>query len=565
MRVSRNFGKTVREDPAEAETPSHRLLLKSGMIQQIASGIYSYSPLAQKSLIKIQTIIRQEMDATGGQEVHLPSLQPLDLWESTGRSDTFGPDLLRLQDRKARDMVIAPTHEEAVTLLVRQFIESYRDLPVLLYQIQTKFRDEPRPRAGLIRVREFEMKDAYSFDTDDDGLGNSYNKMIQVYKNIFKRCSLPALIVEADSGAIGGKDSHEFILANPVGEDTIIQCLNCGYAANVERAISLHAQTPVEAPMQLEKVYTPEISTIEDLANSLSIPKSKTLKSVFYHADGAFVFAIIRGDLEINEAKLRRVLGAKELRLATIQEVVAAGLVPGFASPFNIQGVQIIADTSLEHSTNLLAGANQLNYHFRNANHPRDFLYDKIEDIALSQGGDACVHCNESLTTTRGIEIGHVFKLGTLYSELLDTWYRDTNGEQQLPVMGCYGIGIGRLFAAVIEEHHDERGMCLPINIAPYHVYLIAINPSNPSVKEISNTLYDELLAVGIEVLFDDRDESSGVKFNDADLLGIPLRIVVSPRNVEAGVVEIKERKSETSTFTPLEFAVKETKDIISN
>ena len=556
MRLTRLFGKTLRADPSEAETPSHRLLLRAGMVQQLAAGIYSYAPLAHRSLVKIQAIIRQEMDAAGGQEVHLPTLQPLDLWEQTGRAAAFGPDLLRLQDRRGRDMVVAPTHEEAMTLLVRQFVQSYRDLPVILYQIQTKFRDEPRPRAGLIRVREFDMKDAYSFDADEAGLDRSYQTMAQVYHNIFARCGLPAVMVEADSGAIGGKDSHEFILPTPVGEDTIIQCPGCGYAANTERAAAKKPSVPTEDLLPLEEVHTPGIKTIEELASFLDIPKSKTLKAVFYNANGEMVFVTVRGDLAVNEIKLQRALGVRELRLASDEEVTAAGLVAGFASPIDLRGVRTIADDSIQEGANFVMGANKPDYHLRNANYPRDFSIDVVADIALAEEGHACLHCGKPIKAQRGIEVGHIFKPGTFYSEPLNTTYLDAEGQQRPPIMGCYGIGVGRLLAAIVEQHHDERGMCLPLSVAPYHVYLVALNPEEPVVAKASEQLYDQLQQAGVEVLFDDRTESTGVKFNDADLLGFPLRLVVSPRNLRTDTVEVKRRTETEAILVPLIEAV---------
>ena len=434
------------------------------MVQQVAAGVYSYGPLAQRSLAKIQTIIREEMDAAGGLEVKLPALQPRELWQTTGRDQAFGPDMLRLQDRRGREMVMAPTHEETVVLLARQFIQSYRDLPRILYQIQTKFRDEPRPRAGLIRVREFDMKDAYSFDPDEESLERTYQRMVQAYRNIFRRCRLPVVQVEADSGAIGGKDSHEFILPTPVGEDVLLQCPGCGYAANVERAIA-QKPSPFEsedAPLPLEEVHTPNTTTIEAVAEYLGIPTSKTLKAVFYWADGQVVFATVRGDLTINDIKLKRALNAKELRPATEEEVAGAGLVAGYASPIGLKSVRTVADDSIQSGSNFVVGANKPQFHLRNANYPRDFQVGLLADIAAAQEGHPCLHCGAALQSERGIEVGHVFKLGTFFSEALGLNYLGSQGKPQPSVMGCYGIGVGRLLAASIEQHHDEKGMFLP-------------------------------------------------------------------------------------------------------
>ena len=560
MRVSRLLGKTLREDPSEAETPSHRLLLRSGMIQQVAAGIYAYSPLAQRSLNKIRKIIREEMDLVGGQEIGLPALQPLESWQRSGRDESFGNDLFRLEDRRGRPMVLAPTHEETITLLVKQFLQSYRDLPLLLYQIQTKFRDEPRPRAGLIRVREFDMKDAYSFDQDEQGLDKNYKAVITAYKKIFFRCGLPVVLVEADSGAIGGKDSQEFILPNPVGEDTIIQCPGCGYAANMERAVS-EKGTPIgddgEGRVgQISEIYTPDISTIENLSRFLAVPKSRILKSVFYWADGELLFAVIRGDLDVNESKLKRISSSPNLRIASDKEVIESGLVPGFASPIGSQGFKVIADDSVEAGLNFIAGGNKKNFHFENVNFPRDFSEYVIGDIAIAEEGQNCSFCNESLTSARGIEVGHVFKLGMSFSETFQVNFVDSAGDRKPPIMGCYGIGVGRLLAAAIEQNHDDKGMCFPLEVAPFHIYLAVLNQENPEVENAAENLYQKLSENGIETLFDDREESPGVKLNDADLLGFPVRVIISNRTLKENSVEIKTRTSTTNKLVAIEEAV---------
>ncbi len=560
MRVSRLLGKTLREDPSEAETPSHRLLLRSGMIQQVAAGIYAYSPLAQRSLNKIRKIIREEMDLVGGQEIGLPALQPLESWQRSGRDESFGNDLFRLEDRRGRPMVLAPTHEETITLLVKQFLQSYRDLPLLLYQIQTKFRDEPRPRAGLIRVREFDMKDAYSFDQDEQGLDKNYKAVITAYKKIFFRCGLPVVLVEADSGAIGGKDSQEFILPNPVGEDTIIQCPGCGYAANMERAVS-EKGTPIgddgEGRVgQISEIYTPDISTIENLSRFLAVPKSRILKSVFYWADGELLFAVIRGDLDVNESKLKRISSSPNLRIASDKEVIESGLVPGFASPIGSQGFKVIADDSVEAGLNFIAGGNKKNFHFENVNFPRDFSEYVIGDIAIAEEGQNCSFCNESLTSARGIEVGHVFKLGMSFSETFQVNFVDSAGDRKPPIMGCYGIGVGRLLAAAIEQNHDDKGMCFPLEVAPFHIYLAVLNQENPEVENAAENLYQKLSENGIETLFDDREESPGVKLNDADLLGFPVRVIISNRTLKENSVEIKTRTSTANKLVAIEEAV---------
>ena len=552
MKMSRAFGKTLRDDPSEAELASHRLMLRAGMIHQTMMGVYSYLPLAWKSIRKIEEIIREEMDAADGQEIHMSMLQPRELWEQSGRDEQYGPDMMRLQDRRDRRLVLAPTSEELLTNIVKANVLSYRDLPVTLYQIQTKFRDEPRPRAGLIRVREFDMKDAYSFDADEDGLDKSYDAMVEAYKNIFARCGLSPIIVEADSGAIGGKDSQEFILLADGGEDTIILCPDCGYAANAEKAEFTKPPMPVEDPLPLEDVHSPGIKTIDELCDFLDIPQAKTLKAVFYTADGQFMFVVIRGDLEVNEIKLSNALGQPaELRLASPQEVAAAGIVAGSASPVGLD-FTTIADDSIHLGTNFAVGANRDDYHLLNANVGRDFEPNVVTDISLAQKGYQCPNCDGSLAARRGIEVGHVFKLGTRYSEKLDAQYPDSDGERHMIVMGCYGIGVGRLLAAAIEQNHDEAGVVFPAPIAPYDIHLVGLNTNVSEVAEFAESLYDELGQAGLSVLYDDRNESPGVKFNDADLIGLPVRIVVSRRNLGQGIVEIKKRNSSESQTIPM-------------
>ena len=551
MRWSTLFGKTLRDDPADAEIVSHSLMLRAGMIHQVSSGIYSYMPLAWRSLRKIEQIIREEMDAAGGQEVRLSVLQPRELWDASGRTEAYGPDLFQLGDRRERPLVLAPTHEELLTTMVKANVNSYRDLPVILYQIQTKFRDEPRPRGGLIRVREFDMKDAYSFDIDEEGLDVNYRAMVQAYKNIYDRCGLSAIMVEADSGAIGGKDSHEFVLLADSGEDTMLLCEACGYAANVERASFTKSAQELEEPLALEEVHTPGVKTIEELAKFLEIPASKTLKAVFYSADGEVVIVVIRGDLDVNEVKLTNALRVNELRLATPDEVMQAGLVAGSASPVGLTGIRTIADDSIQPGSNFVAGANKEDYHLRNANPTRDFKADLVTDIALAKHGYTCSNCNASLTTRRGIEVGHVFKLGTRYSEAFAADYLDQSGKGRPIIMGCYGIGVGRLLAAAIEQHHDDKGVIFPAPIAPYQVSMTVLNVQDEEVTAAADAIYEELMAAGIEVLYDDRQESAGVKFNDADLMGLPVRLVVSARNLKNGQVEIKRRSESEANMVP--------------
>ena len=564
MRLSRMFGKTLRSEPAEAESISHRLMLKAGMVHQVSAGVYSYMPLAWRVLRKIENIIREEMNAAGGQEVKMPVIQPLELWETSGRASAFGDNLFKLQDRRGRPLCLAPTHEEVITQMAIQHIHSYKDMPQMPYQIQTKLRDEPRPRAGLMRVREFDMKDLYSMDVDQAGLDVSYDKMVQAYRNIYRRCGLPALAVEADSGAIGGKDSHEFILIAESGEDQIVQCPGCGFAANMERASGVKPDQPRIGPLPLEEVATPGVKTIKGLAEFIGVPESKTLKAVFYTADSEIVFVVIRGDLEVNDVKLKNLLHATDLRLATDEEVKAAGLVAGSASPVGRGDLKCIADDSVELGDNFVVGANKPDTHLLNANYPRDFRADAITDIAEVEAGQGCTQCGTPLTITRGIEVGHVFKLGTFFSESFGAYYSDNEGQQKPIVMGCYGIGVGRLMAAAMEQNHDEHGIVWPLPIAPYQVHICGLSLDRPGVAEAADQLYESLEAAGLEVLYDDRDESPGVKFNDADLLGIPVRLTVSPRNLKQNAVEITDRSTLQKRMAPLSNAVTEAQSMLS-
>jgi prolyl-tRNA synthetase len=552
MRFSQVFGKTLKEIPSEADTLSHQLLLRAGMIQQVAAGVYSYLPLGWRVLRKIEQIIREEMDKVGGQELMLPTLQPFELWEESGRYPSFGKTLFTVTDRREHTLVLGPTHEEVITELVRRYVQSYRDLPLLLYQIQNKFRDEPRPRGGLLRVREFIMKDLYSFDVDEAGLDNSYQKMLQAYKNIYSRCGLPAVVVEADSGAIGGKESHEFMLIAETGEDEIICCSDCDYAANIEKAQSIKPELDKKTPLPIEEISTPNIKTIEEVADFVGVPTSHTLKAVFYSADDKLAFVVIRGDLEVNETKLKNLLKCTELRLATENEVKAASLVAGSSSPIGIKGIKIVADDSITLGSNFIAGANKPDTHLKNANYPRDFKVDIIADIAVAQPGDSCPKCNGRLLSRHGIEVGHIFKLGTFLSENLGAYFLDRNGTSQPITMGCYGIGLGRLLAAAVEQNHDDKGIIWPVAIAPYHIYLCPLRSENSDVAETAEKIYKDLTSANLEVLFDDRDESPGVKFNDADLLGIPLRLTVSPRTLENQSIEIKWRKESQVQLVPL-------------
>jgi prolyl-tRNA synthetase len=564
MRLSKLFGKTQKETPAEAETISHRLLLRAGMIHQVAAGVYSYLPLGWRVLSKIASIIRDEMDKADGQELMMPVLQPLELWQETGRDQAFGKGLFTLTDRRERKLVLGPTHEEVITELAKYNVQSYRDLPLLLYQIQTKFRDEPRPRGGLIRIREFLMKDLYSFDADEEGLNQNYAKMLAAYKNIYDRCGLPSLLVEADSGAIGGKESHEFMVITEGGEDEIIYCDKCKYAANAEKAESKKSKIESGQPLPVEEVSTPGAATIEQVAKFLKIDKSHTIKAVFYIADGKLVFVVIRGDIEVNEVKLKNALACADLRLATEAEVIKAGIVAGAASPIGIKGMKIVADDSITLGANFVAGANKAETHLRNVNYPRDFKADLVTDIARARAGDGCPRCEGKLLSTRGIEVGHVFKLGTFLSEKLGALFIDPGGASHPIIMGCYGIGLDRLLAAVIEHNHDDKGIIWPMSIAPYQLYLCPLSTESKEVAATAEKLYAELEAQGLEVLYDDRNESAGVKFNDADLLGIPIRVTVSPRTLEKNSVEIKRRSEKKAELAPLKGIATKLKELIT-
>jgi len=556
MRLSKLFGRTLREPPAEAELISHQLALRAGLIRPLAAGIYSYLPLGWRVLHKIERIMREEMGAIDGQEMYMPVVNPAEIWRATGRYDAPapGPALLRFHDRADHDMVLAMTHEEVVANLLRSEISSYRQLPFMIYHIQTKFRDEPRARGGLIRTREFVMKDAYSCHADFDSLDEFYPRMYQAYVNIFARCGIQAIAVAADTGVMGGTISHEFMLVSDVGEDTLVTCSYCGYAANVEKATFVKPAGASETEGHIMEVATPGCKTIEELAAFVGLPTHQTLKVVFYTTEsGEVVLALIRGDLEVNLVKLANALGGADLRPSSEDELQAAGIIAGYASPVGLTGLRVIADDSISMGSNFVAGANKAGYHLKNVNYPRDFAVTALTDIALARAGDHCPHCSGTLQTTQGIEVGHLFKLGTKYSEAVGATYLDKDGQARPIVMGSYGIGIGRLMAAIIEENHDERGIIWPASVAPYQFHLLSLGTTQPQVTQAAEQLYDHLLGAGYEVLYDDRDESAGVKFNDADLLGIPWRIAVSPKTLAQHSVEVKKRSESTPRLIPVD------------
>ena len=575
MRMSQLFGKTLRQVPAEAETPSHVLLLRAGMATQIAAGVYSYLPLGLIVLKKIQEIIREEMDAEGGQEMLMPSIVPIDLYQQSGRDVTMGDILYRFRDHRDREFALGPTHEEAFVEVFKRNARSYRDMPLLVYQIAAKFRDEPRPRGGLIRLRQFIMKDLYSFDVDRAGLDVSYQKMYDAYKRIFDRCGVPTVPALADSGAMGGRDTHEFLYLTEHGEDTCLLCPKCGYAANAE--VAEFVKEPAHAdeePKPLSEIDTPGQKTIADLASFLGIPASRTCKAVFYSAtlrpapqeEGSGkkeggglvtepVFVAIRGDMDVNEAKLRAALGAVEVAYMDEEAVKQAGFVAGSAGAIGLKGMRVVADELVTRERNLVAGANKADKHLLNTNYERDWKADVVADIALAKEGCLCANCRTAMDEKRGIEMGQVFKLGTHYSEKMGAHFLDAEGKQQPAVMGSYGIGIERLLAAAIEANHDEAGIVWPRSLAPFDVQIVAIQADKPEVREPAERLYAELIAAGLSVLFDDREETPGVKFNDADLLGTPLRITVSPRNLGNGQLEVKGRTEAQSRLIAIEGA----------
>ncbi|HET7768682.1 MAG TPA: proline--tRNA ligase [Chloroflexota bacterium] len=556
MRQSRVFAKTLREDPADSDTASHRLMVRAAMIDQLAAGLYTMLPLGLRAQRRLEGIVREEMDGAGALEVQMPVLQPAEIWRRSGRDVAFAEVLFRLSDKRERPHVLGPTHEEVVTRLVAQRARSHRDLPVTLYQVHTKHRDELRPRAGLLRVREFIMKDAYSFDATEDGLDESYALMERAYRRIFERCALDVVPVQADSGAIGGKESVEFVLPCDAGEDTIVRCTRCDYAANTERAVFSRGSAPGSEPQPLEEVSTPGVKTIEALARFLGIAERQTAKAVFYTSvtgdASQLVFVVIRGDIPVNEVKLKNYLGCDALRLAGDDEVRAAGLVAGSASPVGLGGIRTIADLSVPLLANAVAGGNRPDVHLKNVNFGRDFQTDEVVDIGTARAGDACERCGGELTTARGMELGHIFKLGTRYTTAFDASYLDADGRERSIWMGCYGIGVGRTLAAVVEAHHDERGIVWPAPVAPYDVHLVALNVDNPEVKSAAERVYAELSAAHRAVLYDDRVESPGVKFNDADLIGLPVRITVGPRGLREGVVEVRDRASGGNRQVPL-------------
>ncbi|MBQ6808416.1 MAG: proline--tRNA ligase [Firmicutes bacterium] len=560
MRMTQLYSTTLREVPAEAEIASHQLMLRAGLIHKVSMGIYTYMPLGWRTLRKIENIIREEMDAYGGQELLMPVVSPADVWQESGRWWVYGKELMRMKDRHERDYLLAPTHEEIITTTVRQDIRSYKQLPLLPYQIQTKFRDERRPRFGVMRCREFIMKDGYSFDRDEEGLAVTYRKMHDAYTNMFTRCGLNFRPVAADSGAIGGEGSHEFMALSEVGESQILFCNHCDYAATDEFASVDPVPTGVGEEMkEIVRVETPNCKTMEQLAELLKVPSDRAVKSLCYVADEKrFILVLVRGDRQVNEVKLNNALDCFELRFATDEEIRAHGMEPGYCGPVGIgEDVEIFADREVPLMVNHECGGVQKDFHLLNVNYQRgDYRIDKIADLALVEAGAKCPICGAPLDSARGIEVGQIFKLHTKYSDKLHCVYVDEAGEEHPMVMGCYGIGVGRTMAAVIEQHHDENGISWPITVAPYEVLIVPVNDKDEWLVEQAENIYRSLGKQGVEVLIDDRKERPGVKFNDADLLGFPIRVTMGKKCHETGNAEIKIRETGEVLEVPVDQVV---------
>ena len=562
MRMSRMLGRRIKEDPKDAKTVSHKFLVRGGYIRGVSAGIYSMLPLGMRIIEKIESIIREEMNRIDGQEVKMPVVLPAELWEESGRYQTVGEELLRFKDRNDKPMILGMTHEEAVVHLVRTEVTSYKQLPIMAYQLQTKYRDEARPRAGLIRVREFTMKDAYSFHTSQEDLEKYYERAHEAYERIYKRVGMKHVVsIKSNSGMMGGNVSHEFMSIADCGEDTIFLSPDMkSYKANREIAVSALKFEKTEPEKPLEKVHTPGQKTIEEVAKFLGVKAENTGKAVFYAGpDGKLIFVLIRGDFEVNETKLQNHLGIPELKFANDDQIRAAGAVPGFASPVGIDPAKakIVVDPSAAGTSNLVVGANETDYHYINFNYGRDLKDADVVDIAAVREGDPCPVTGQPLLMKRGIEVGNIFQLGTKYSKPMNCNYLDKDGKSHPMIMGCYGIGVGRTMASVVEDSHDDYGPVWPMSIAPYQIHLCALNPDKDGVGAAAEKLYDELNKLGVEVLFDDRGEKAGFMFSDADLIGIPFRAIVSPKSLAQGKVEFKLRTSRDAELLPIEDAAK--------
>ena len=567
MRTSKLYAPTLRQTPAEAEVPSHQLMLRAGFIRKVAGGVYTYLPLAWRTLRKIEQIVREEMDAKDGQELALPIIQPAELWKETGRWEVFGEEMFRLVDRHNREFCLGPTHEEIITDLVRNEVRSYKQLPLLLYQIQNKYRDEIRPRFGLMRGREFIMKDAYSFDKDEAGLDKSYNDMYDAYTRVFTRCGLTFRPVEADGGAIGNATTHEFTVLAETGESDIVYCEKCDYAANSEKSELKTIIAPAEEELPLEKVYTPHTKTIEAVAQYLNTPIEKNIKAViFQNEKDQVICAFVRGDHEVNDVKLQNVTGAIALKMAEENAIRAVGGVPGFMSPIGLnKDAIVVVDQTVMEMHNAVCGANEEDHHYKNANPKRDFGDVIVADIRLIQAGDPCPHCGSPVKMTHGIEVGQVFKLGTKYSKALGATFLDENGKEKPLIMGCYGIGVSRTMAAAIEQFHDEHGIIWPAAIAPFEAVIVPISAKDEAQMEVAEKLYAQMKKIGVDVLLDDRKERAGVKFKDADLIGYPVRITVSPKLLDENQVEIKIRRNGETINVNIDECAEKVQEMLKN
>lgn len=573
MKLSKMHLKTLREVPNEAELASHILLLRGGMIRKLVSGVYGYMPLGWRALRKIENIVREEMDRAGGQEILMSAIQPSELWEESGRWFAYGPELWRLKDRHGREFCLGPTHEEIFTDIVRSEVTSHRQLPINLYQIQTKYRDEARPRFGLMRSREFIMKDSYSFDKDERGLDESYKNMYEAYEKIFTRCGLTYRAVEADTGAIGGSNSHEFTALSDVGESEIAYCTSCDMAATTEKAKVVDDVDPVDTACEaIEKVYTPDTKTIDDVANFLNMDKKKTIKALLFVTfddngnENGYVAAFVRGDRELNMVKLVNALGIHEHSIEFAEEgkmAEATGIVGGFTGPMNLKNCTVVADSELIGLKNLCSGANERDHHFINVNYGRDYKADIVADIKLMKEADACPVCGSPVKLARGIEVGQVFKLGTKYSEAMGAYYKNEEQKELPIVMGCYGIGVSRTLAAVVEQHHDENGIIFPMSVSPYHVVITVVKIKDEEQMKVAEDIYNRLWSNGIEALLDDRDERAGVKFKDADLLGIPLQITVGRGAIDK-TVEFKRRGQGDKIALSIDEAINKAVEIVN-
>ncbi len=569
MRWSRTFIHTLRQDPSDAEVVSHRLMTRAGMISKVAAGIYNYLPLGWRVLVKLEAIIREEMERAGSSEIVMPAVQPAELWEESGRWREYGPELLRIKDRHGRDFCFGPTHEEVVTDIVRGVVTSYRQLPVNLYQIQDKFRDEIRPRFGLMRGREFLMKDAYSFHAEEGDLDTTYRAFEEAYRNVFSRCGLSFSQVEADTGNIGGSESHEFMVLAGTGEDAVISCPDCGYGANSEKAVTgvlgSAPRWPLDAETEPRAVTTPDMKSVEEVAEFLGVDPSHLIKTLIFETDEEFVAVLIRGDQEVNEVKLKNLLGCLHLQLATEQKIEdLTGGPQGFSGPVGLAGIRIVSDPRVMDLEHAATGANTADTHLVGVVPGRDFTPAEVGDVRLARAGDPCPLCATTMVEKRGIEVGHIFKLGTKYSKSMKCTFLDADGQEQPMIMGCYGLGVGRTAAAAVEQNHDDKGIIWPLPLAPYEVVLVLLNSDKDEVVTAADELYEQFVDAGVDILYDDRSERPGVKFNDIDLVGFPVRVVVGKRGLAEGQVEMSLRRDGEKKMVPLAEAIPEVQRLLA-